>query len=161
MVTALEAAMGFAIGGTALMVGVPAFVRELHGSKQVEATSGIRELANKTVAYAQDKPTIAAFPPSAPLTPPSVSKGTREIDPAGAWDHPTWKTLNFLRFEGTPHAYSFELDTALGAAKSTFRAVAHGDLDGDGTQSTFELRGTADGTGARIDPGMIVDAELE
>lgn len=159
--TALEAAMGFAIGGTVLMVGVPAFVHELHGSKQIEATSGIQQLADKTIAYAQDRPTIAAFPPSAPLTPSSVNKGRREIDAVDAWDHPTWKALDFHPYADAPHAYSFELDTALGPAKSTFRAVAHGDLDGDGTTSTFELRGTADGSGARVDPGMIVDAELE
>lgn len=162
-VTVLEAAIGFAIAGSILMVGVPAFVHELHASKQVEATSGIESMAALTIAYAQGKPTIAAFPPSAPLTPSSVPKGTREVDAPGAWEQPTWKAIDFHPVtEGAPHAYAFELDTVLSPGKSTFRAIAHGDLDGDGTLSTFELRGTADDPGgARVEPGMIVDAELE
>lgn len=161
-VTALEAAIAFAILGTIAVVGVPAFVHELHASKQVEATSGVQTLAEKTVAYAQDKPIAAAFPPSAPLTPASVPKGVRVVDPEGAWDHPTWKAIGFRPFaDGSPHAYAFELDTSLGQARSTFRAIAHGDLDGDGTLSTFEVRGTSDASGPRVEPGMIVDAEFE
>jgi hypothetical protein len=161
-VTALEGAIGFAIVGSILMVGVPAFVHELHASKQVEATSGIETMAALAVVYADGKPIEMAFPLSAPLTPAVVAKGTREVDPPNAWDHPTWKALGFRPVaEGAPHAYSFEFDPFLSVTRSTFRAVAHGDLDGDGTQSTFEVRGTADHDGARVEPGMMVDAELE
>ncbi len=161
-VTALEAAIGFAIVATILMVGVPAFVRELHASRQVEATTGVQTIADLAIAYSHGKQAVFAFPPSAPLTPAVVPKGTREVDPVGAWDQPSWKALGFRPvLDDVPHAYSFEFDSTLSPGKSGFRAIAHGDLDGDGTLSTFELRGSADDTSARIEPGMIVDAELE
>jgi hypothetical protein len=39
--------------------------------------------------------------------------------------------------------------------------VAQGDLDGDGVTSTFEVKGEADPSGARLVPGMNVDREVE
>jgi hypothetical protein len=47
---------------------------------------------------------------------------------------------------------------------STFRAQAHGDLDGDGITSTFEVTGRSvdgDARGPLLDPGMYIDSELE
>lgn len=161
--TAIEAAVGFAVIGSVLVVAVPAFVREVHGSKQAEAALTLSELGSDTIAYATGKPTALAFPPSAPLTPSEVPRGVRRADPAGAWDHPTWVALGFRPFaDDVPHAYAFELDTSLGPTRSTFRAAAHGDLDGDGTTSTFEIRGSADDqNGAKLEPGMLVVGELE
>ena len=43
-----------------------------------------------------------------------------------------------------------------------FVATAHGDLDGDGVLSTFEVRGERiPGQPARVLPGMFVEQELE
>jgi hypothetical protein len=43
-----------------------------------------------------------------------------------------------------------------------FVATAHGDLDGDGVLSTFEVRGERKpGEDARVLPGMYVDREVE
>jgi hypothetical protein len=162
-VTALEAAAAFAVLGSILLIGVPAFLKEIHASKQAEATINVALLGDDAIAYASDKPAALAFPASAPLTPASVPRGVREADPPGAWDHPTWQALGFRPFaEGVPHAYAFQFDSSLSPGKSSFRAHAHGDLDGDGTTSTFEVRGSAeDGTPARMEPGIIVEAELE
>src|SRR5262249_39736823 len=104
-------------------------------------------------------PGSAAFPDSAPLTPAEVPRGVRDDDPPGAWDHPTWRALGF-GFDH-PHAFSFAFDSTHGPSESQFRATAHGDLDGDGVTSTFEIQGRADGNGARIVPGMFVDREVE
>jgi hypothetical protein len=65
---------------------------------------------------------------------------------------------------GSPHCFSFAFDTVLSPAKSTFRAHAHGDLDGDGLTSTFEVTGQyaeGDPRGPVVDPGMFVDSEVE
>jgi hypothetical protein len=206
-VTAVEAAVTFAVVGSLLAVAVPAFLRELHASRFVEPASGVEKMAELAVAYAHERPIATAFPPSAPLTPSQVPRGTREVDPPGAWDQPTWKALGFRPFaEGVPHAYAFGFDSVLGArvdvaqpaaplapsslgtaavgaqatqagglpgaqpatvitqqARSTFTAHAHGDLDGDGITSTFEMRGhAAEGEPAAvIEPGMLVEAEVE
>ena len=181
-VTAVEAAVTFAVVGSLLAVAVPAFVRELHASRFVEPVSGVEKISELAVAYAHDRPVITAFPSSAPLTPSAPPRGTREVDPPGAWDQPTWKALGFRPVaEGVPHAFAFAFDSVPGTepaparvdvtgallpvpgARSTFAAHAHGDLDGDGVTSTFEMHGhcTEGEPGAIVDPGMLVEAEVE
>jgi hypothetical protein len=161
--TAVEAAVVFAIGGSLLAVAVPAFVRELHASRFAEPVEGLARMGQGALAYAATRPARDAFPPSAPLTPAAPPRGTRELDPPGAWDHPTWVALKFRAApEGVPHAFAFGFDSAPGATRSTFIARAHGDLDGDGVRSTFELRGHAqDGEPAVLEPGMYVENEVE
>jgi type II secretory pathway pseudopilin PulG len=162
--TAVEIAITFAIVGSLLAVAVPAFVRELHASKFVEAVDGINAIAASATAYARAHDVAHAYPPGAPLTPSHVPQGKREVDPPQTWDNPTWKTLAFRATpEGIPHAFSFAFDSATSPARSTFVAHAHGDLDGDTVTSTFEVRGH-DATGEPepvIEPGMVVSSEVE
>ena len=135
-----EAAALVAVGGSVLAVVVPAFVRNVHASYVSEATSGVSELAQRTVARLE----AAGMAPSAlqapaPLTPSAVPRGMRVKDPPGSWEHPTWRALAFA-FEA-PHAYSFQYQSESGADGLTFRALAHGDLDGDTVLSTVEMGG--------------------
>jgi hypothetical protein len=153
----------FAITGSLLAVAVPAFVREVHASRFVEPVEGLQRIGTGALAHAAAHPAPGAFPPSVPLTPSSPPRGTREADPPGVWEHPTWKALGFRGAqEGVPHAFAFGFDSAATGGSATFVAHAHGDLDGDGVRSTFEIRGhAADGEPAALDPGMYVDAEVE
>jgi hypothetical protein len=86
-------------------------------------------------------------------------------DDPGAWDTPTWKALDFRPVpEGAPHCFAFSFASSLSPSVSTFRADAHGDLDGDGIVSTFQLTGRSvdgDPKGPVLDPGMFVDSEVE
>jgi hypothetical protein len=172
----LELAIAFAIGGSLLAIAIPTFVREVHASRMVEPIEGLERIGSAAVSYALVHPVAQAFPPSASLTPPTPPRGHCEADPAGIWDTPTWRALDFRPVpEGAPHCFSFSFDSALSPAKSTFRAQAHADLDGDGIPSTFEITGQADGRGtaspgegepggavrASVDPGMVVQAEVE
>ncbi|MGD0676838.1 MAG: hypothetical protein ABSC94_15605 [Polyangiaceae bacterium] len=163
--SALEIAVAFALGGTLLAVGVPTFAREVHSSRFAEPVDGLKRMASAAVAYAQAEPVAQAFPPSAPLTPLAPPRGVCEVDPAGLWDRPTWRALGFRPVpEGEPHCFSFQFDSSLAAPRSTFRAQAHGDLDGDGITSTFEMTGQVvegDPRGPFIDPGLFVDSEVE
>jgi len=162
--TAVELAVAFAVGGSLVAVAVPAVVRNVHASKLVEPVEGVKEIAEGATAYARAHDVPHAYPPSAPLTPATVPRGTREVDPAGAWDQPSWKAIGFRAVEeGVPHAFAFALDTADAPTRSTFSAVAHGDLDGDGVTSTFEVKGhdAIGEKGPSIDPGMVVLSELE
>jgi hypothetical protein len=59
---------------------------------------------------------------------------------------------------GVAHSFAFAFDRP---DEATFVAHAHGDLDGDGTTSTFEIRGKCGRDGASLVPGMVVEAELE
>ncbi len=161
----VELAIGFALVGSVLAVAVPTFVREVHTSRLVEPVDGLRRMGAAAVAYGRDRPASQGFPASAPLTPAAVPRGQCAADDPGTWDHATWRALDFRPApEGAPHCFAFAFDSALSPAASTFRASAHGDLDGDGIQSTFEVTGrTADGDprGPILDPGMFVDAEIE
>jgi hypothetical protein len=163
--TAVEVAVLAAIVGSVLAVAVPAFVRELHASRLSEAVGGLERLGVAAVTYGEGRTTREAVPPSAPLTPSSVPPGVLVVDPPGTWDGPTWSAFGFRASpEGTPHAFAFVFEASPGQARSSFVAQAHGDLDGNGVTSTFEIRGhtaPAEATGLVIEPGMYVEAELE
>jgi len=152
----VELAAAVAIVGAVLAVAVPAFVRELHGSRFVEPTEGLQRIGAGAIAYAEAN---GRFPDSAPLTPPVPPRGKKEVDPPGTWDTPAWKALGFRPVaDGVPHAYSFSFEST----GDRFVAQAKGDLDGDGVPSTFEIRGYAKkGDKPTIAPGMVVDQELE
>jgi len=158
--TPIELAIGVALTGSLLAIAIPAFARELHASRFVEPIDGLARLGAGAVAYAEG-PGDGRFPESAPLTPPSTPRGRKETDAPGAWDTPTWRALAFRpAAEGVPHAYAFSFESTNGGA--AFVAQAHGDLDGDGVLSTFEIRGTAKpGEKPAVTPGMYVEAELE
>jgi len=55
----------------------------------------------------------------------------------------------------------FAFDSEDLPSRAVFTARAHGDLDGDGEHSTFELRGEFTEKRARILPGLYVDREVE
>jgi hypothetical protein len=159
----VEGAVAFAIGGSLLAVAIPTFMRELHGSRFVEPVEALGRLGTAAINYARDRPATDAFPPSAPLTPATVPRGSRDVDPPGVWDHPTWQALLFRAVpEGTPHSFAFGFDAVRSPGRSRFVAHAHGDLDGDGITSLFEVRGFALADGpAQLEPGLYIENEVE
>jgi hypothetical protein len=158
----IETAIGVSIAGTLLCIAVPAFVRNLHASSFAEVTEGLGRLSAHAVQRAQRRPTEDAFPKSAPLTPELVPRGHKEVDPPGAWGHPTWIALDFqATVDGTPHAFAYGFDATLNKDESSFVAHAHADLDGDGQTSSFSVRGRAKAGAGQADPGMEVVGGLE
>lgn len=159
--TPVEISIAVAIVGSLLAVALPAFSRDLHGSRFVEPTEGLARIGAAAVAYAEAH---QRFPDSVPLTPAAPARGTREADQPGTWDGPTWQALGFRPSpEGVPHAFAFSFESTSGGRG--FVAQARGDLDGDGVLSTFEIRGTMRASGDTdkpvVLPGMYVEAELE
>ncbi len=163
--TPLELAIAFALIGSVLAIAIPSFVREVHASRLVEPIDGLQRIGVSAISYAKVQPVARAFPPSAPMTPAVPPRGRCEPDPPDAWDNPTWRALDFRPVPaGQSHCFAFEFDSALAPAKSTFKAHAHGDLDGDGIPSTFQISGQVaegDPRGPFVDPGMLVDSEVE
>src|SRR5258708_4939525 len=170
----VELAVAFAVVGSVLAVAVPPFVREVHASRLAEPIDGLKRIGGSAVAYAIDPPFLPAaasvapgqgFPPSAPMTPSIPPRGHCEPDGPGAWEDPAWRTLDFRPVPpGRPHCFSFAFDSTLAPPRSSFQAHAHGDLDGDGITSTFQLSGQyvdGDPHGPVLDPGMLVSSEVE
>lgn len=139
-ISPVEAALIFALGGSALAVFVPTFVRNVHASRLVEPLDGLARIAGRAAQLADAAPQSAAYPDSAPLTPTNVPRGELVKDPAGTWSHATWRLLDFA-FDA-PHAYSFELVSKLTPELASYTATARGDLDGDGVLSRFEVSGS-------------------
>jgi hypothetical protein len=105
---------------------------------------------------------VESFPPSVELTPAEVPRGVKVTDPPGTWDHLTWRALGFQMDHD--HAYAFRFDSSADRVTQVarFSARAHGDLDGDGTVSTFEVRGERfPGQPAKLMAGLLVSRELE
>ena len=163
-ISAVNAAVAFALAGSLLAVAVPAFMRELHSSRFAEPTSGLARIGASAIAYAQDRPASDAFPAPSPLTPTSPPRGTREVDPPGTWDTATWQALQFRPVpEGEAHSFAFGFDSMRVPGASKFVAHAHGDLNGNGITSTFELRGraVADEAAPVLEPSIYVQDEIE
>ncbi|MDF3072049.1 MAG: hypothetical protein K0R38_7650 [Polyangiaceae bacterium] len=137
--TPVEAALAFAIGGSVLAVFLPPFIRNLHASRLTEPLAGLERISARAAALADAAPALQAYPPSVALTPAQVPRGELVVDPPGTWAHPTWRLLDFSL--EAPHAFSFEFVSNNSAQGSTYTATAHGDLDGDGVQSTFQVSG--------------------
>jgi hypothetical protein len=161
----LELAIAFALVGSLLAVAVPTFVREVHASRFVEPVDGLQRIGAAAVVYGTGRTIAQAFPPSAALTPPTPPRGHCEADPPGTWEEPTWVALDFRPAPAdAPHCFAFSFESHLGPTLSRFRAQAHGDLDGDGLPSTFEVTGqVGEGSaqGPVLDPGMFIDSEVE
>jgi hypothetical protein len=124
-------------------VAIPAFVRYQMKVKTVEAEMALRTMVREVRAH-QEKAASGEAPAleSAGPTPPvgaccEAADGRCAPDPA-LWDHPTWRALGFLLPES--HRYSYQYEVVEGGKGFVARAI--GDLDCDGTYSTFELTGT-------------------
>lgn len=160
--TLFRAAAIVGVGGSVLAVAVPSFLENLSASKWSESTHALARVAHGALVHATSHPHENAFPPSAPLTPEQVPRGERVQLPPDAWAHLSWRALGFS-VDG-PQAYAYRFDSALDPATRVFRfaATAHGDLDGDGNPSTFQVQGDKPQDGpARLAPGLLVHREVE
>lgn len=137
----------------------PAFLKNLRASRMAEPMERLKYMAERATALAAGRPVESAYPDSAPLTPSVVPRGETLTDPPGTWDHPTWRLLGF-HFE-EPHAYSYAFESNNGPQRSSFRAIAHGDLDGDGNVSTFVVTGESARDGAPSIGAVAMHREVE
>ena len=135
----VEVALGVSLAGCVVLSAAPAFFANLRASRLSEPMERLTELASRATARAAGEPVDTAYPASAPLTPSAVPRGELTEDPPGTWDHATWRLLGFRM--DVPHAYAYAFDGKNGPERSTFVATARGDLDGDGSPSTFVIAG--------------------
>jgi hypothetical protein len=108
--------------------------RYIANAKVAEARGNVATIAARLSKYVADQ-RVKRFPKSAPRTPKDVPAGTKFKPDAQTWSHASWKAIDF-RLEA-PHYYAYELESARDGKRATVRA--HGDLDGDGVTSRFEL----------------------
>jgi hypothetical protein len=155
----VEVALGVSLAGCVVLSVAPAFLKNLRASRLSEPMERLGEIASRATARAAGEPVETAYPSPAPLTPSVVPHGELADDPPGTWDHATWRLLGF-RLE-VPHAYSYAFESKNGPERSRFEATAKGDLDGDGSTSTFVISGDYPRNGVPIVGPLSMHREVE
>ncbi len=162
-------APGFGIAGIGIMaaVAIPAFMKYIRRAKTSEPKMNMRKMYDGAVSYYHtDHVTNLGealpkqFPVSAATTPARTAcvggSSTKTIPAPGMWDAPTWRALNFSVDDPFYYRYEFVSDG------KSFTARATGDLNCDGTLSTFERIGTIDAEGnVNGGAGLFIQNKLE
>jgi hypothetical protein len=141
--------IGFvSILGALAMYGVARYLRH---TKTAEAIGSVTTIAQGACAFynqsdanqpAGTRPDAAKamrhFPPSSRATVPADEasvRGKRFQSAIGDWSTSPWPEVGFKLPAPQYYAYAFESSGSGPSAQAT--AIAHGDLDGNGTKSTF------------------------
>lgn len=142
----MEAALLTSIVGITLAIFLPTFVRELRTSKVGEAADVMGEIAARAQTYyeARHPGGRRCLPGSAGPTPRVVSSAPTSIDfrEEGVAGRDAWAAIGFQPERPLRYSYSLESTAGCGqrpdAGDALFQVRALGDLDDDGTRSTFE-----------------------
>ncbi len=167
--TLVELMIVVAVLGVLVATALPSFAAFVRRSKTSEAVEKLAYLFRMSSTYATGERSLRAvrtaplptmFPQSVARTPAAIPRAVRVVDPAGAWNQPTWEALSFAISD--PHYYSYEYVSSGGSSTAMFSARGVGDLDGDGRASTFERSGRLTPTGEmQGSPGIWMNSELE
>jgi len=142
-----------AIIGILAAVAIPAFMKYIRRSKTTEASMNVRKMFDSSVSYfeaehANRSGEIIArqFPTSASnilnCCDNSIGTGGKCKPNPALWTAATWQALNFSVDD--PFYYGYDYASSGTDAGAKFTAGAYGDLDCDGTRSTYERIGSVD-----------------
>jgi type II secretory pathway pseudopilin PulG len=135
--------------GVLAAIGIPAFIKYVRSSKTSEAKENLAYLYRESTTYfANDKLDDSnpfstdlgrQFPSTTAYNPSVVPLGKKTISTGWSSIGSSWEALSFSIPD--PHTFSYQYLSAGQGTAASFTARAVGDLDGDGTESTFERQG--------------------
>lgn len=175
-IVAIIGFVGIFVLGILAAIAIPAMTKYMRRSKTSEARINVAKMFDATSAYYSEHgkcPDSDGPQGRAGVTPPlavncNLGQGGRctadGADAAGypqdAWaDNPVWSALGFEATGGHYFHYDFRWTEKDGMCQ--FTAQAFGDLDDDGTFSTYERSGAADANGVDGAAGLYIDKEVE
>lgn len=147
--------------GIGAAIAIPSFIGYVRRSKLAEATSNVATISRAVAAAYHSESVLGGavahvLPPRALRTPQSIGPAPQPW-PSSA--DPAWAAIGFAPADPLYFAYEYEPD----ADGRGFVVRAYGDLDGDGIESTIELRSTVDPTTGEVttprEPTMIDELE--
>jgi type IV pilus assembly protein PilA len=167
--TLIELMIVVAILGILAAVAIPAFLKYIKRSKTTEATMNVRKLFDASATYfASEHATAtgailaAQFPTSTAALPATSAIGdSKTLTAPSSWDAvPTWVSLQFSVSDPSYFSYQYDSNGSL-TNDSKFTASAFGNLDGDGTYSTFVRTGGIVDMEVKGGAGLYIDREIE
>ena len=167
--TLIELMIVVAILGILAAVAIPAFLKYIKRSKTTEATMNVRKLFDASATYfaaehadSGGEILAAQFPTTAGSTPGLAKIGDAKFTSAPAtWDATsTWVALQFSVSDPSYFTYQYDSNGSE-TNDAKFTASTFGNLDGDGTYSTFVRTGSIVDMEVRGGAGLYIDHEIE
>ena len=139
--------------GIAAAIAIPAFATYIRRSKTAEAHDNVKAIARGVQqAYGQQGELPASIAPLPEGDPSDLKRSWPATSPAGQ----AFAKLGFSPSAALFYGYEY----ARAEDGQTFVVTAHGDLDGDGTPSSFSIEGRVEGKDVTLTP-LYVENELE
>ena len=142
--------------GILAAVAIPSFITFTRRSKTVEARANLGAIRMGITARAMEVDRSQRLPASLPATPPAeYVSALKQAWPSDA--DPGWGAIGFQPSEPLYYAYSVTSDPST----NTVTIEAVGDLDDDGTHSSFSQTGRLNALGDIEWSEVVVTNELE